>query len=208
MAHPSSAAVRRSRSPRVTGGSNTTHVETRNGGRPVCTATQMMRQRQLVPIQNGTPFACTARSADAADLGRLPSRRGSKARQRATRAVHAPRPEHDPRCPVHVTLRCNPGVPSLRSTRLFPRVRAAIGASGRPGFRAVHFSVQADHVHLIVEADGALSLTSGIQGLAIRCALAVNRCLGRRGKVWSVSATTPAPSARRAKSGAASSTCC
>jgi hypothetical protein len=45
--------------------------------------------------------------------------------------------------------------------------------------------VQADHVHLIVEAEGAQSLTSGIQGLAIRCALAVNRGVGHRGKVWS-----------------------
>ncbi len=114
-------------------------------------------------------------------------RRGAGRRPVSARPgrMHAPRPEHDTRCPVHVTLRCNPSVPSLRSTRLFPWVRAAISASSHRGFRAVHFSVQADHVHLIVEADCRQSLTSGIQGLAIRCALAVNRCVGRRGKVWS-----------------------
>jgi hypothetical protein len=49
----------------------------------------------------------------------------------------------------------------------------------------VHFSVQRDHVHLIVEADAPRRLARGIQGLAIRAAKACNRALGRRGAVWS-----------------------
>jgi putative transposase len=44
--------------------------------------------------------------------------------------------------------------------------------------------VQTDHVHLIVEAEGALALTRGMQGLAIRCARAINRAAHRRGRVW------------------------
>jgi hypothetical protein len=46
------------------------------------------------------------------------------------------------------------------------------------------FSVQHDHVRLIVEADAARDLSRGIQGLAIRAAKAVNHVLGRRGAVW------------------------
>jgi putative transposase len=38
-------------------------------------------------------------------------------------------------------------------------------------------------VHLIVEANAA-ALAPGARGLAIRIALAVNRALGRRGRVW------------------------
>jgi putative transposase len=49
----------------------------------------------------------------------------------------------------------------------------------------VHFSVQRDHVHLIVEANDATALSRGMRGLAIRCALAVNRALGRCGALWS-----------------------
>jgi hypothetical protein len=49
----------------------------------------------------------------------------------------------------------------------------------------VHFSVQSDHVHLIVEGDGPTALVRGIQGMAVRCAKAVNRAQGRRGRVWS-----------------------
>jgi hypothetical protein len=56
-------------------------------------------------------------------------------------------------------------------------------ASGKR-LHVVHFSVQADHVHLIVEAESRGALSRGLQGLAIRIARAVNRALGLRGKVW------------------------
>lgn len=48
----------------------------------------------------------------------------------------------------------------------------------------MHFSVQADHVHLPVEADGIAALARGVQGLSIRLAKAINRVLGRRGRIW------------------------
>ena len=48
----------------------------------------------------------------------------------------------------------------------------------------LQFSVQDDHVHLIVEADDTQALRRGLRGLAIRVARAVNRALGRRGAVW------------------------
>jgi hypothetical protein len=51
-------------------------------------------------------------------------------------------------------------------------------------FRVVEFSVQADHLHLIVEADNKDALSRGMRGLATRTARAVNRTLDRRGQVW------------------------
>ncbi len=98
---------------------------------------------------------------------------------------HRPRARHDVRHPVHVTLRRAAAVPSLRSPRVFPLLRAALAASSRSAFRLIHFSVQIDHVHLIVEADVAQALRRGLQGLAIRCARSINRGAGRRGAVWS-----------------------
>ncbi len=98
---------------------------------------------------------------------------------------HVRRARHDVRHPVHVTLRRGAGAPSLRSARVFPALRGALAAASHSGFRVIHFSVQIDHVHLVVEADVPLRLSRGVQGLAIRCARAVNRCAGRRGAVWS-----------------------
>jgi REP element-mobilizing transposase RayT len=84
-----------------------------------------------------------------------------------------------------VTLRVRGGLPSLRTDRVFGVVRAALGAASRGQFRVLQFSVQTDHVHLIVEADrDGVGLVRGLQGLAIRVAKAVNRVLGRAGQVW------------------------
>jgi hypothetical protein len=97
---------------------------------------------------------------------------------------HQCRPLHDPHHPVHVTLRAAPGVPSLRVGTPFVALRDALAASSHRSFRVLHFSVQADHLHLVVEADEPTGLSRGIQGLAIRAAKAVNRALHRRGSVW------------------------
>ena len=98
--------------------------------------------------------------------------------------MHRPRPSHDARCPVHVTLRVGAGIGSLRGPGLFGAVRRAMARASDDGFRLLHFSVQTDHVHLLVEAKGTSTLRSDVQGLAIRIARAVNRALGRRGRVW------------------------
>jgi REP element-mobilizing transposase RayT len=87
---------------------------------------------------------------------------------------------------VHVTSRRAKGLPSFRSERIYRVVREAIRDSQREGFRIVHFSVQADHVHMIVEADDIALLSKGMRSFAIRVARRVNGEVFRRprGKVW------------------------
>jgi len=48
----------------------------------------------------------------------------------------------------------------------------------------LQFSVQRDHVHLIVEARDKRALSTGIQSVAIRVARYVNDLLGRHGALW------------------------
>jgi REP element-mobilizing transposase RayT len=77
------------------------------------------------------------------------------------------------------------GVPSLREHSLFVEVRKALAAAKHQfGFALVHFSVQRDHLHLIAEANDRRALSQGIQGLSIRLALAVNRHLDRKGRLF------------------------
>ena len=97
---------------------------------------------------------------------------------------HRVRPPHLAAQPVHVTLRSSQTVRCLRAARVFPAVRRALAAASHEGFRILQFSVQNDHVHLIIEADDAPALGGGLRGLTIRLARAVNRALGRRGPVW------------------------
>jgi putative transposase len=96
---------------------------------------------------------------------------------------HRAREAHKPAHPLHLTLRARAGLMSLRGEGVFGAVREAIRAGSSEVFRVLHFSVQSDHVHLIVEAEDD-ALGSGAAGLAIRLARAINRALGRRGAVW------------------------
>jgi putative transposase len=96
-----------------------------------------------------------------------------------------PRPEFPKRYPLHITLRIRRDVGSVRSDECFAEIqRAFLRGHEQFGMRMVEFSVQPDHIHLVAEADGKEALTRGMQGLTIRLAKAINRALGRRGKVF------------------------
>ena len=116
--------------------------------------------------------------------GRRPGAGRKPTPGRRSGVPHRARSPHAATNPVHVTLRAGGAVRCLRSGRVFPAVRSALTLASRGGFRIIHFSVQDDHVHLIVEAEERSVLGRGIQGAAIRVARAVNRALGRRGPVW------------------------
>ena len=110
---------------------------------------------------------------------------GRKPNGRRALVSHLARPRFDKITPVHVTLRVRDDVPSLRSARRFTKIRECfVAARGRFGVRLVEFSVMGNHLHLIVEADDSRSLSSGLQGLTIRVAKAVNRMLARSGHVF------------------------
>jgi REP element-mobilizing transposase RayT len=64
-------------------------------------------------------------------------------------------------------------------------MRAAFSrGKDRFGFRLVHYAVQPNHLHLIVEAKDKRALSSGARGLAIRIAMRLNHVLRRKGKVF------------------------
>jgi putative transposase len=113
-------------------------------------------------------------------------RAGAGRKPKGTRAgvPHLARPDHKARHPVHVTLRAVRRLPSLRRQGIFLELRRAFGCYCAGRFRVVHFSVQTDHVHLLVEAADKDALSRGARGLSIRLARAVNRLLGRSGRLW------------------------
>jgi len=97
---------------------------------------------------------------------------------------HRARPTHAKSQPVHVTMRGERCLPSLRKQIVFLAIRRALAKTWREWFRVVHFSVQMDHIHMIVEADDKLALSRGMRGLSIRLARNINRVAGRKGNVF------------------------
>lgn len=98
---------------------------------------------------------------------------------------HRTRPQLSGREPVHVSIRLCDDVLRLRSRRCFSIVCAALAATcNREGFRVVGCSVQDSHLHLLIEAASADSLSRGMQALQIRVAKGLNKLMGRKGKVF------------------------
>jgi hypothetical protein len=82
-------------------------------------------------------------------------------------------------------LRVREGIPSLRNDKLlFSAIRTSIALGHKPDFRIVHFSVQSNHLHLIVEAHDGRALSLGMQSLGHRMAHAVHRAVGTAGRVF------------------------
>ena len=121
----------------------------------------------------------------------FPDRWGG-ARKRAGRkpgprpkTAHRTRPPYCERHPVHVTLRS--ALRLMRSERVVRVLRRSLRASlsrAPERFRVVEFSIQSDHLHLLVEAADKQALSRGMQGLAISMARRVNQILGRQGRFW------------------------
>jgi REP element-mobilizing transposase RayT len=87
--------------------------------------------------------------------------------------------------PLHVTVRLAEGLPSLRRTNELKLVLAALSASSyRHGMRIIHYSVQGNHLHLLVEADDRPCVARGMNALLSPLARALNKLWGRRGKVF------------------------
>lgn len=97
---------------------------------------------------------------------------------------HVARPAHDDETPVHVTVRAVGGAPFLRSQRVFAAIRALFARASERGLRLLHFSVQGNHLHMIVEANEGVALARGMQRLLSRLAMTINAIAMRHGKLW------------------------
>ncbi len=108
-----------------------------------------------------------------------------------TRVGHRRRGELKERNPLHVTMRLEKGLPTLREWGELDVVRDVLqGVAERvEEFRVVHYCVLSNHLHLLVEVgDGERrscreALMSGMTSFAVRLARGLNRLWGRTGRV-------------------------
>lgn len=130
-----------------------------------------------LPVQITLPLVPPRRRGGFRDkAGRKP---GPKARERHRSRAAFARP-----LPAHVVLRLLPGLVSLRTVKLVREIeRTFARGCERSAFRLVHYSLQGNHAHFIVEARDRDALGRGMMAIASRLARAVNRVMERSGRV-------------------------
>ena len=105
----------------------------------------------------------------------------SSTTRRRSNVPHSARPEVRGVC--HVVLRVRRGLPWLRTPRTYRVLEQAFRrGKEKQGFALVQFSVQGEHLHLLIEAESKVELARGMQGLTIRIAKNLNRYWRRRGE--------------------------
>jgi REP element-mobilizing transposase RayT len=104
---------------------------------------------------------------------------------RHKKGLHAIR--HDKRArvsssvPLHVVIRVEQRVGNLRRPEMYAAIREATMVVARHDeLRIVHASVQATHLHLIVEAASGGALTTGMRSFLISAAMQLNGALSAR----------------------------
>src|SRR6185436_3096695 len=113
------------------------------------------------------------RSEDGA--ARVPAPAGSRRRERE--AFHTAGGSSFPRV--------RRGLPSMRRRGEYTTLRAAFAKRCKgDAFRLLHYSVQHDHVHMIVEAGDRAAVARALQGLLTSIAKRLNCIWRRRGTVF------------------------
>src|SRR5712691_5212359 len=120
-------------------------------------------------------------------------RRGAGRPKKGVRASerHEKRPKLASRFPVHVIVRVEDDVGSLRTAHAYHAIRRALETSkARVDFRAVEISLQRKHIHLVAEAANEIALARGMQSLQISAARHLNAAISkaqrkkRKGRVF------------------------
>jgi hypothetical protein len=87
------------------------------------------------------------------------------------RVRHRTRPQIVARHPQHVTIRLRRGIPSLRQHCFVRPFRVSLShACVRHSFRVIHYSIQRDHVHLLIEARSNYAIACGMKSVGARSA--------------------------------------
>jgi len=98
---------------------------------------------------------------------------------------HVKRPTFDALTVFHVTLRILSGLPNLREREAAKAIANVFARAVREDRLApVHWSIQTNHVHMVLEAGSSTALTRGMQSLTVRIAKALNKVWNRTGTVF------------------------
>jgi REP element-mobilizing transposase RayT len=115
--------------------------------------------------------------------GRVPPGRKPRV-ERVGFVRHRTRAVHDENHPVHVTMRRVRLGPNFRTQVASAVIVCELANACRKGVRVVQYSIQEDHLHLMIEGRDSGDLSAQMRKLFSRIAMMVNAAIGRRGSLF------------------------
>ena len=97
---------------------------------------------------------------------------------------HVARARVDERTPIHLNVKLHHGLPNLRTKSFLRSFHRALRRANEKGLRVQQFAVEANHLHLIGEADDNDALARGVASLEASIVWALRKIYGYFGRVF------------------------
>ncbi len=112
-------------------------------------------------------------------------RRGAGRKNKTRQVGHMKRDTVNPKTPLHLTLKIRDAKWNLRCGEVAAAFKASGEGAKKFGLFILHYSIQRDHLHLLVETRDNESLGRGMRSFGSRFGKAIRRLIGGRGSVFS-----------------------
>lgn len=105
-------------------------------------------------------------------------------------AIHDPGIRHTSRpllkrlSSLHLTVKIKKNKAGIKNKSVLRILRRAILNARRQGLRVIHYSLEYDHIHLLIEADNNHILNKGMQSFGVTFSKAINRMRKLKGGVY------------------------
>jgi REP element-mobilizing transposase RayT len=98
---------------------------------------------------------------------------------------HRKREKLPAKTPIHATIKIRSNiVQTLRNKIVFKKISKAILRARVQGLRIIHFTVQKDHLHLLIETHNNKELAKGMQALGISLAKSLKNLTKVKGPIY------------------------
>ncbi|MDD4973652.1 MAG: transposase [Bacteriovorax sp.] len=97
---------------------------------------------------------------------------------------HTSRPHLSKACSLHLTVKIKKIKAELKNKSVLSILKRAILNARKQGLKVIHYSLEYDHVHLLIEADNNHILSKGMQSFGVTISKAINRMRKLKGGVY------------------------
>lgn len=97
---------------------------------------------------------------------------------------HIARDEIKRSTPLHLTIKIERTKAGLRNKSILKILHRAIKKARMAGLSINHYTLEFDHIHLLVEASDKLSTSKGMQSFGITLSKGINKLKGLKGRVF------------------------
>ncbi len=97
---------------------------------------------------------------------------------------HTKRPYIKKPASLHLTVKVKKNKADIKNKSVLKILKRAILNARKQGLKVIHYSLEYDHIHLLIEADNNLVLGKGMQSFGVTIAKAINRLKKIKGGVY------------------------